>query len=91
MGHLDMRYFQTISCYYHLRNLTNCEKSGININGEYLNHLRFADDIVIISETKEQLQGMLQELATESLKRGLRLNKGKTKTMTNTNEQLTKK
>ena len=31
---------------------------------------------------------MLQELATESLKRGLRLNKGKTKTMTNTNEPL---
>ena len=35
---------------------------------EYLNHLRFADDIVIISETKEQLQGMLHvhELAKES-------------------------
>ena len=32
--------------------------------------MRFADDIVIISETREQLQGMLQELATEILKWG---------------------
>ena len=39
----------------------------------------YADDIVVISETKEELQGMLQELATERLKRGLRLNKGKNK------------
>ena len=66
----------------------NWEKSGMNITVKYLNHLRFADDIVIISETKEQLQAMVQELATESSKRGLRLNKGKPKTMTNTNEQL---
>ena len=26
---------------------------GININGEYITHLRFADDIVVIGETKE--------------------------------------
>ena len=62
------------SCLEDIFRSLNWEKRGININGEYLNHLTFADDIVI-SETKEQLQGMLQELATESVKRGLGLNK----------------
>jgi ribonuclease HII len=76
------------SCLENIFRSLNWEENGIQINGEYLNHLRFADDIVIISESKEQLQVMLQELATESKKRGLKLNKGKTKTMTNTNEEL---
>ena len=36
--------------------------SGININGERLNHLRFADDIVIVGETIEEVEEMLREL-----------------------------
>uniref|UniRef100_A0A914UKQ6 Reverse transcriptase domain-containing protein n=1 Tax=Plectus sambesii TaxID=2011161 RepID=A0A914UKQ6_9BILA len=36
--------------------------SGININGERLNHLRFADDIVIMREMIEEVEEMLREL-----------------------------
>ncbi|KAL0860164.1 hypothetical protein ABMA27_010471 [Loxostege sticticalis] len=35
---------------------------GININGEYITHLRFADDIVVIAETLEDLGTMLDEI-----------------------------
>ncbi|XP_063630801.1 zinc finger protein 135-like [Cydia splendana] len=35
---------------------------GININGEYITHLRFADDIVILAETTEDLSMMLDDL-----------------------------
>ncbi len=35
---------------------------GININGKYLSHLRFADDIVLIAVDLDQAQVMLQQL-----------------------------
>ena len=38
------------------------ERKGLNINGEYLNHLRFANDIILISETAEDLQEMVSDL-----------------------------
>ena len=40
----------------------NWEGKGLKINGEYLNHLRFADDIILVSETAEDLQDMLSDL-----------------------------
>ena len=46
------------------------ESEGININGEYLNHLQFADDIIIIKEKSEELQEILDDLNRESLKVG---------------------
>ena len=54
---------------------------GININGRRLSHLRFADDIALISETREELQLLLEELATESEKDGLKIHEEKTKVM----------
>uniref|UniRef100_A0A914VNL8 Reverse transcriptase domain-containing protein n=1 Tax=Plectus sambesii TaxID=2011161 RepID=A0A914VNL8_9BILA len=57
--------------------------SGININGELLNHLRFADDIVIVGETIEEVEEMLRELDRESARVGLRMNRSKTKWMKN--------
>ena len=36
--------------------------SGININGKRLNHICFADDIVIVGETIEEVEEMLREL-----------------------------
>lgn len=59
------------------------EKQGIKINGEYLSHLRFADDIAIFSEESTQLQEMVNKLARESRKVGLFLNATKTKIITN--------
>jgi hypothetical protein len=36
-----------------------CEEKGLNINGEYLHYLRFADDIVLLSEKHTELQDMI--------------------------------
>ena len=65
----------------------NWENKGLNINGEFFNHLRFADDIVLISETAEDLQEMVSDLNKESLKVGLKMNKSKTKVMFNSKVQ----
>ncbi|CAH2101778.1 unnamed protein product [Euphydryas editha] len=61
----------------------NWEKVGININGRYLSHLRFADDIVLLSESTTQLQLMINSLHEESRKAGLEINLDKTNIMTN--------
>ena len=55
---------------------------GININGEKLNHLRFADDIVLTSDNLDDVETMLQELAAACRISGLTMNVKKTKAMT---------
>ena len=62
---------------------TDWDGIGINIDGEYLNNLRFADDIELATEKNEDLQNMLSDLNKESNKVGLKMNKGKTKVMFN--------
>lgn len=59
------------------------QNKGININGNNLNNLRFADDIVLISNDAEELQQMVSELQEECAKVGLEANEDKTKVMTN--------
>lgn len=56
---------------------------GININGEYMTHLRFADDIVVMAETLEDLSRMLDDLSRVSQQVGLKMNMDKTKVMLN--------
>lgn len=56
---------------------------GININGRSITHLRFADDIVLFAKTPDDLGKMINDLASESAKFGLKLNPEKTKIMTN--------
>ena len=48
-----------------------------------MNHLRFADDIVIISSDVSEIENMLSELSTESRVLGLKMNMKKTKLMFN--------
>ncbi|CAG4943569.1 unnamed protein product [Colias eurytheme] len=61
----------------------NWENLGINVNGVLLTHLRFADDIVLFAKSSEDITKMIKELATESMKVGLKLNPEKTRVMTN--------
>ncbi|KAJ0183167.1 hypothetical protein K1T71_001143 [Dendrolimus kikuchii] len=56
---------------------------GININGERISHLRFADDIVVFAETLEELAEMLGSLNESSRRVGLGMNLDKTKVMFN--------
>ena len=53
----------------------------MNIDGEFLSNLRFADDIFLCTETPQELQQMLQELSDESRRMCLMMNIAKTKVM----------
>ncbi|XP_045491132.1 uncharacterized protein LOC123691006 [Colias croceus] len=62
------------------------DQYGLNIHGQHLNNLRFADDIVIFAESSTHLRSMLEDLERESRKVGLTMNITKTKIMTNATE-----
>ena len=62
----------------------NWSNKGININGEYLSNLRFADDIVIFVKDEEELRTMLLEINSACENIGLKMNISKTKIMSNT-------
>ena len=44
------------------------------IEGENINNLRFADDITLMAESKEELKSLLMRVKEESERAGLRLN-----------------
>ena len=56
----------------------------MEIDGEFLSNLRFADDIFICTETPQELQQMLQVLSDETRRMGLKMYIAKTKVMVNT-------
>ena len=53
------------------------ETRNLKIDGEYLSHLRFADEILICVNAPQELQQMLQEFADESENSNLKMNKTK--------------
>ncbi|XGW34377.1 hypothetical protein V3C99_018337 [Haemonchus contortus] len=59
------------------------ESMGVKVDGRYLHHLRFADDIVLITPNIEQAEQMLAEFDNACGKIGLRLNLTKTMFMRN--------
>lgn len=61
----------------------NLDEKGININGETLSHLRFADDMVLIADRMDDAKILLDRLYHSSLEVGLRMNMAKTQIMTN--------
>ena len=56
-------------------------QAGINIARRNINNLRYADDIILMAESKEELKSLLMEVKEESEKIGLKLNIQKTKIM----------
>ena len=56
--------------------------AGIKIAGRNINNLRYADDITLMTESKEELKSLLMKVKEESEKIGLtKLNIQKTKIM----------
>ena len=62
-----------------LRNLENYP--GVKINGENINNIRYADDTVLIADSKENLQRLLDITIEKSEEMGLTLNVKKTECM----------
>ena len=57
-------------------------QAGIKIARKNTNNLRYADDITIMAESKEELKSLLTKWKQESEKAGLKFNIEKTKIMT---------
>ena len=53
----------------------------IKIAGRNINNLRYADDIILMEESEEELKSLLMKVKEESEKVGLKLNIQKTKIM----------
>ncbi|GFO25934.1 endonuclease-reverse transcriptase [Plakobranchus ocellatus] len=56
---------------------------GLNVDGETLTNLRFADDVALVTEKVENMEEQLNVLNNISLESGLKMQKGKTKYMNN--------
>ena len=54
---------------------------GINIGGTNINNIRYADDTVLIADTEEKLQGLVNKLNEGCGQYGLKINIGKTEVM----------
>ena len=46
-------------------------QAGIKIAGRNINHLRYADDITLMTESKEELRSILMKVKEKSEKAGL--------------------
>lgn len=55
---------------------------GIQLNGERINNIRFADDTIIMAESWEDLQEMMNRVSNKSEEFGIDINIQKTKYMT---------
>ena len=56
-------------------------QAGIKIAWRNINNLRYADDIILMTESKEELKSLLMKVKVESERVGLKLNILKTKIM----------
>ena len=56
-------------------------QAGIKIAGRNINHLRYADDTTLMTESQEELKSLLMKVKEESEKFGLKFNIQKTKIM----------
>ena len=56
-------------------------QAGIEIARRNINNLRYADDIILMAESEEELKSLLMKVKEESEKVGLKLSIQKTKIM----------
>ena len=56
-------------------------QAGIKIAGKNINNLRYVDDIMLMSESEEELKSLLMKVKEESEKVGLKLTIQNTKIM----------
>ena len=56
-------------------------QAGIKISRRNINNFRYADDIILVAESKEELKSLLMKVKEESEKVGLKLHIQKTKIM----------
>ena len=56
-------------------------QTGIKIAGRNINNLRYADYIILMAESEEEIKSLLMKVKEESEKVGLKLNIQKTKIM----------
>ena len=56
-------------------------QAGIKISGRNINNLRYADDTILMAESKEELNSLLMKVKEESEKVGSKVNIQKTKIM----------
>ena len=64
-------------------------EDGIKIGGHNINHLRYADDTVLLADSEEKLQNLIQIVDRKSMIYGMELNAKKTETMVITKKQET--
>ena len=57
-------------------------QAGIKIARRNINSFRYADDTILVTESKEELKSLWVKVKEESEKTGLKLNIQKTKIMT---------
>ena len=56
-------------------------QAGIKTVGRNINNLRYADDTILMAESKEELKSLLMKVKEKSEKASLKLNTQKTKIM----------
>ena len=49
-------------------------QAGIKISGRNINNIKYADDTILMAESKEELKSLLMRVKEESEKAGLKLN-----------------
>ena len=59
------------------------KQEGIKINRKYLNNQRFADDVIIIATSNEQMQKMINDIYQQNKNIGLDINDKKSLIITN--------
>ena len=64
---------------------------GVNLGGINITNLRYADDTALTAESAQGLQLIVDVVKSESLKRGLKMNVKKTKTMVVSRDQVNPK